>query len=181
MNKLPATMAAVAVLTATSAGCADPETPAPAVSPENPAVSTIFSPGAADEPLPADQVFMPDAHIEDGALLFRFQLPPGYYLYKDTISVRSLTDAVVLADHEFIEEWGRSEIVVDEWFGEQAVFFNEAHGTAQVRAIVQNVRSMDIELSYQGCKKDSICYLPQAKVLSVEIPAQLESAADKTE
>ena len=177
MTKLPTTLAMLTLC----AGCAEAELPTPSETLESPTASTVFSPKSSDEPLPADQVFRPDAHVEDGALLFRIQLPPGYYLYKDKISVRSLSEAVSLEDQEFIEEWGRSEIVVDEWFGEQAVFFGEAHGRAQIRSLIQNVPSMDIELSYQGCKEDGICYMPQAKVLSVDFPARLESAADKSE
>jgi len=181
MSKLPESLAALAALLALFAGCAEAESPRPSLPLEGPTASTVFSQNSSDAPLPADQVFVPDAHIEDGAVLFRIQLQPGYYLYKDKISVRSLSAAVGLESHEFIEEWGRSEIVVDEWFGEQEVFFDEAHGSAQIRLPIKATPSMDIELSYQGCKEDGICYMPQAKVLSVDIPGQLESAADKTE
>jgi thiol:disulfide interchange protein DsbD len=181
MTKPPTTLAVLTALLALVAGCAEAESPKPSLPLESPNASTVFSPKSNDEPLPADQVFVPDAHVENGALLFRIQLLPGYYLYKDKISVRSLSEAINLGDHEFIEEWSHSEVVVDEWFGEQEVFFDEAHGSAEIRSLIQNIPSMDIELSYQGCKTDGICYLPQAKVLSVDVPARLESAADKTE
>jgi thiol:disulfide interchange protein len=147
MTKLRTTLAALAALPALFAGCAEAESPKPSLPLESPTASNVFSPQSSDEPLPADQVFIPDAHVENGALLFRIQLPPGYYLYKDKIGVRSLSEAIDLEDHEFIEEWSHSEIVVDE----------------------------------QGCKENGICYMPQAKVLSVDVPARLESAADKTE
>ena len=181
MTKPPTNLAALAALLALVAGCAEAESPKPSLPLESPTASTIFSPKSSDEPLPADQVFVPDAYVENGALRFRIQLLPGYYLYKDKISVRSLSEAINLEDHAFIEEWGHSEIVVDEWFGEQEVYFNEAHGSAQIRSPIENIASMDIELSYQGCKQDGICYMPQAKVLSVDIPARLESAPDNTE
>ena len=181
MTKPPTTLAALAAVLALFAGCAEAESPKPSLPLESPTASNVFSPQSSDEPLPADQVFIPDAHVENGALLFRIQLPPGYYLYKDKIGVRSLSEAIDLEDHEFIEEWSHSEIVVDEWFGEQEVFFDEAHGSAQIRSLIQNIPSMDIELSYQGCKENGICYMPQAKVLSVDVPARLESAADNTE
>jgi thiol:disulfide interchange protein DsbD len=181
MSKLLTTLSAAVALTAVFAGCAEADTPKPTVALENPATPNVFSPQGSDEPLPADQVFIPDAHIEDGALLYRIQLLPGYYLYKNKIDVRSLSDGTVLDDHVFIEEWSGSEVVVDEWFGEQEVYFNEAHGIAQIKSLIQDLGSMEIELSYQGCKKDGICYMPQAKVLSVDFPARLESAADDPE
>jgi len=181
MKKRATFAVATAALIAISTSCAKPEPPAPEPPLEPPAAATVFSTDSSEQPLPADQVFVPDAHVDDGALFFRIQLLPGYYLYKNKISVRSLSDDVGLGDHAFVEEWGQSETVFDEWFGEQQVFFSEAHGSAPVKRQTSNPRTFDIELSYQGCKKDGVCYVPQTKVLSVVLPAQLESAADPTE
>lgn len=181
MNKLATTLATLAALLTGSTGCAETETPSPAVLPETSNPASVFSPMGSGEPLPVDQVFIPDAHSEDGKLLFRIQMLPGYYLYKDKIEVRSLDDAISLDEPFFIEEWSRSEIVVDEWFGEQAVYFDEAHGGARLQQHSPGTRTLEIELSYQGCKKDGICYLPKAKVLSVDVPAQLESPAETSE
>lgn len=181
MKKPPITIAAVAALIAISTGCAEPDTAQPELPVEQPAAETVFSMGSSEKPLPADQVFVPDAHVDGGALFFRIQLLPGYYLYKDKISVRSLSSDVALGDYAFLEEWSQSETVFDEWFGEQQVYFSEAHGSAQVEEHTTDARTFDIELSYQGCKKDGICYVPQTKVLSVAIPASLESATDPKE
>jgi len=181
MKKLPTSAAAAAALIAISASCAEPEPAATPVSIEQPAATSVFSLDSSEEPLPADQVFVPDAHVDGGALFFRIQLLPGYYLYKDKINVRSLSDGVGLDEFVFVDEWSESEAIFDEWFGEQQVFFTEAHGSAPINQQTSNARKFDIELSYQGCKKDGICYMPQSKVLSVAIPTQLESAADPTE
>jgi len=181
MNKLPLRLVAVVALGTVSAGCAQPEAPVPTVAPEKPATSTVFSPASGDEPLPADQVFVPDAHVDGDTLFFRIQILPGYYVYQDKIGVRPLSENAGFDPHRFIDEWSRSEIVVDEWFGEQAVYFDEVHGAAGVRLREAEANALEIELSYQGCKKEGICYVPQTKVLSVNLPAQLESAADQTE
>lgn len=181
MRKLPTTTAAIAALIALSASCAETDPPKPEMSLEQSTASTVFSAQSSEEPLPADRVFVPDAHVDDDALFFRIQLLPGYYLYKDKISVQSLSDGVALDTHTFVEEWSRAEIVVDDWFGEQEVFFSEAHGSAQLSRRATDAGTLEIELSYQGCKKDGICYVPQTKVLSVTMPAQLESAAEQTE
>ena len=181
MKKPPITIGAVAALIAISTGCAATETTSLELPVEQPAATNVFSTASSEKPLPADQVFVPDAHIDDGALFFRIQLLPGYYLYKDKISVRSLSSDVALGDYAFLEDWSQSEAVFDEWFGEQLVYFNEAHGSARVEEHEADARTFDIELSYQGCKKDGICYVPQTKVLSVAIPASLESATDPKE
>lgn len=181
MNKILVTLAAIAALSTVSAGCAQPEAPATTAPPEKPATSTVFSPAASDEPLPADQVFVPDAHIDGDTLFFRIQILPDYYVYQDKVRVKPLSVDTDFDTHRFIDEWSRSEIVVDEWFGEQVVYFNEVHGAADVRLGTADLDALEIELSYQGCKKEGICYVPQTKVLSVALPAQLESAVDQTE
>lgn len=181
MSKLTTNLAAMVALIAVLAGCAEPRVPEPVASAEQPSAATVFSATGSDRPLPADQVFVPDAHVEDGRLFFRIQMLPGYYLYKDKLDIRPLSDAVGLGDYEIVDEWSRSEIIVDDWFGEQTVFFDEVHGAARTHPKSPGVRTVEFELSYQGCKKDDICYVPQSKVLSVEMPAQLESGADQTE
>ena len=181
MTKPLITLTTAAVLTVIFSGCAEAEPPEPGASPERPSTSTVFSPRSSDQPLPADDVFFPDAYAEDHTLYFRVQMLPGYYLYKDKIGVRSLSDGIEVDGAPLDDKWGVSETVVDEWFGEQAVFFIEASGAARLAQQEADARSVDIELTYQGCKEEGLCYLPVTKVLSVEIPAQLESAADQTE
>ncbi len=181
MSTLLKSVAVLAALTAVSAGCAEPETPGPAMTLDSPPASTVFSPRNSDSPLPVDEVFIPDVHIEDDVLFFRIQVLPGYYLYKDKLSVRSLSADTELDEHDLIEKWSTVEVVIDEWFGEQEVVFNEAHGAAGITRGPGADPMLDIELSYQGCKKDGLCYLPQAKVLSIDFRTPLESAADETE
>lgn len=185
MSKLVTKLAAGVALAAIFTGCTEPETADPTLSAEQPlkqsSASAVFSSTSGEEPLPADQVFFPDAYAEDGQLLFRIQMLPGYYLYKDKFELRSLSDSIGFDEHGFNEKWSHSDVIVDEWFGEQEVFFDEAHGMARMHLKAPGIRTVEFELSYQGCKKDDICYMPQTKVLSVDIPAQLESSADKTE
>ena len=181
MSKHLTTLAATAALAALFSGCAEAEPPEPGVSPERPAASTVFSSQSSDQPLPADDVFFPDAYAEDDTLYFRVQMLPGYYLYKDKIGVRSLSDGVDVDGEPLEDKWSPSETVVDEWFGEQAVFYIEASGAASLHREAPDARAVEIELTYQGCKEDGLCYLPKSKILSVEMPARLESAADPTE
>lgn len=181
MNKRLTTIAAAAMLAAIFSGCAEAEPPEPAISLDRPPPATVFSSQGSEQPLPADDVFFPDAYAEDDTVYFRVQMLPGYYLYKDKIGVRSLSDGIDVETDPIEDKWSASEIVVDEWFGEQAVFYIEASGASRMHQHAAEVRSVDIELTYQGCKEDGLCYLPVSKVLSVEMPAQLESAADQTE
>ena len=181
MTKHLETLTTAAVLVAIFSGCAEAEPPEPAVSFERPSTATVFSSQSSDQPLPADEVFFPDAYAEDNTLYFRVQMLPGYYLYKDKIDVRSLSDGIKVDGEPLDDKWSASETVVDEWFGEQAVFYIEASGAARLAQQEPDARAVDIELTYQGCKEEGLCYLPVTRVLSIEMPAQIESGADQTE
>ncbi len=168
MNKPLIPLALAGALFALASGCAESTLPQP---PE-----TVFD--ASDAPLPPDDVFFPEAQRDGDDVLFRVQMLPGYYLYKDKIEVRSLTTGVELGEPMFLST---SETITDEWFGEQAVFYIEAAGTAALSANDPGDDELMIELTYQGCKEDGLCYLPVERELTIGSAAKVESAANPFE
>jgi len=126
-----------------------------------------LSGNSSDEVLPADQVFMPDAFALDGNTIeFGIRLLPGYYLYKSKISVVSLNDDAKAGQLEL----PKGKMKTDEWLGEQEVYFDEVFGKVAVARATPEAMELEIELSYQGCKVDGICYLPVSRVLTVSLP-----------
>jgi len=122
---------------------------------------------SSDEPLPADQVFMADAFAVDGNTIeFGIRLLPGYYLYKSKISVVSLNDNAKAGQLKL----PKGKMKTDEWLGEQEVYFDEVFGTVAIARATPEAMDLEIELSYQGCKVDGICYLPVSRVLTVSLP-----------
>ena len=122
---------------------------------------------AIDEALPADEVFVPDAFAVDGNTIeFGIRLLPDYYLYKSKISLRSLSDTAKTGQLDL----PKGKVKTDEFFGEQEVYFDEVFGTVAIARATPAAMDLEIELSYQGCKVDGICYLPQTKVLTVSLP-----------
>ena len=120
-----------------------------------------------DDALPADQVFKPDAFAVDGNTIeIGIRLLPDYYLYKSKISVRSLSDKARAGQLDLPE--GKQK--TDEWLGEQEVYFDEVFGKVAIARATPEAMDLDIELSYQGCKVDGICYLPVTKTLTVSLP-----------
>jgi thiol:disulfide interchange protein DsbD len=120
-----------------------------------------------DEALPADQVFMPDAFAIDGNTIeFGIRLLPDYYLYKSQISLVSLNDNAKAGQLEL----PKGKLKTDEWLGEQEVYFDEVFGTVAIARATPEAMDLEIELSYQGCKLDGICYLPVSRVLTVSLP-----------
>jgi len=126
-----------------------------------------LSGNSLDEVLPADQVFRPDAFAVDGNTIeFGIRLLPGYYLYKSQISLVSLNDNAAAVRLEL----PKGKMKTDEWLGEQEVYFDEVFGKVAIARATPEAMDLEIELSYQGCKVDGICYLPVSRVLTVSLP-----------
>ena len=122
---------------------------------------------SSDRALPADEVFFPNAFAVDGNTIeFGIRLLPGYYLYKSKITVRSLNDKAEAGQLDL----PKGKIKTDEWLGEQEVYFNEVFGRVTIARATPAAMDLEIELGYQGCKVDGICYLPITKVLTVSLP-----------
>ena len=122
---------------------------------------------SSDRALPADEVFFPNAFAVDGNTIeFGIRLLPGYYLYKSKITVRSLNDKAETGQLDL----PKGKIKTDEWLGEQEVYFNEVFGRVTIARATPEAMDLEIELGYQGCKVDGICYLPITKVLTVSLP-----------
>ena len=152
--------------------CAEPEAPAEETLQPAPATAGVF--GASNNaPPPAEEVFQPDVFAEsDGSITLGFRMPQGYYIYRDKISLRSLSDGVEIGDLDLPP----GEIVVDDWFGEQQVYFFDMMANASVTRGGQ--AAIEVEVTWQGCKENELCYLPVSKVIPVELAAQVESAAE---
>jgi len=126
-----------------------------------------LSGNSIDKALPADKVFIPDAFAVDGNTIeFGIRLLPDYYLYKSKISVRSLNDNAKAGQLDL----PKGKVKTDEWLGEQEVYFDEVFGKVAIARATPEAMDLEIELNYQGCKVDGICYLPVSKVLTVSLP-----------
>lgn len=122
---------------------------------------------SADNPLPASEVFIADAFAIDGNTIeFGIRILPGYYLYKSKISVVALNDDAKAGQLDL----PKGKIKTDEWLGEQEVYFDEVFGKVAIARATPKAMDLEIELSYQGCKVDGICYMPISTVLSVMLP-----------
>jgi len=127
-----------------------------------------LSGNSIEDALPADEVFIPDAFAVDGNTIeFGIRLLPDYYLYKSKIAVRSLNDNARAGQLDL----PKGKVKTDEWLGEQEVYFDEVFGKLAIARATPEAMDLDIELNYQGCKVDGICYLPVSKVLTVSLPA----------
>lgn len=124
-----------------------------------------------DAPLPAEQVFQPGAErIGDNGLRLTWDILPGYYLYRDSIKARSLSPGVTLGPPSLPQGKDKE----DEYWGKTQVYYGQPVAEATLSGAGPG--AVEIEVSYQGCKEDSICYPPQTRILTAG-PAASGAAA----
>ena len=124
------------------------------------------SSGKNDFP-PPDEVFFPDVFAVDGNTVeVGFRIIPGFYLYKEKISVRVIGDDARAGTLEL----PTGTVHTDEFFGEQEVYYDEVMGRLAIARATPDAMTLELELNYQGCADDGLCYVPQTKVMTVNLP-----------
>jgi thiol:disulfide interchange protein DsbD len=119
--------------------------------------------------LPVDQAFALQASASSpGRIELRWQIAPGYYLYKHRITVEGLADGVLSLPKGHPKH--------DEFFGDV-----ETYRTALVATYAgtpaPGATTLALKVKYQGCADVGVCYPPQMRTLQVSLPAAAASAA----
>jgi thioredoxin:protein disulfide reductase len=124
--------------------------------------ANLFTDGIAeDEFLSPDVAFKLDITQKDANnLTAKFNIEPGYYLYKQRITFKDAAGKVLAANLP------AGDIKDDPNFGKQEVFHHDF-----VAIIPLNSANGDIKISarYQGCSEKGLCYAPQTKDFTINI------------
>src|SRR5690606_39798905 len=127
-----------------------------------------------DEFLPVDEAFRPQAVALDGNTLeVSIAVAPGYYLYKDKISVRTAAGRVQLGRLAL----PAGELKNDPYFGEMEVYHEDVLGKLPLARATPDAQKLELEGGYQGCADGGICYPPQKRTLTVSLPRATAVAA----
>lgn len=118
-------------------------------------ISLFFAlgPALAAPPLPVDQAFrLSVTRDTDGRLVLNWQIANGYYLYRDHIEAKDGQGNALAVDMQ------PGLPKDDPNFGRLEVYYT--HATASVK-----VDGKPLELTYQGCQEDGICYRPETRTI----------------
>lgn len=127
-----------------------------------------FGSSGQEEFPPPDEVFFPDVQPVDGNTVeLIIRVIPGFYLYKNKISVAALGDQARAGKLDL----PKGKLKTDEFFGEQEVYYDEVVARVAIARATPAAMDLDLEVGYQGCADGGLCYLPQTKVISVSLPA----------
>ncbi|MDA1073852.1 MAG: protein-disulfide reductase DsbD [Proteobacteria bacterium] len=117
--------------------------------------------------LPVDEAFVLSTAVgSDGAILARWEMPDGYYLYRHRFSFETREGSGV--------QLGAAEIPpgkkkVDEYFGEVEVYYHEA--TARV-PVLRGSGTIEVGINYQGCADYGLCYPPETRWFTLSVGAK---------
>jgi thiol:disulfide interchange protein DsbD len=109
--------------------------------------------------LKVDEAFGFDFEQREGELVIKWDIAPGYYLYKkqfQTVTKNATLGDPVYPAHETIE---------DEFFGISDVFFDDIQVSYP---IIQAAQDGQVKLRFQGCAEAGLCYPPTTKVLYLD-------------
>lgn len=123
---------------------------------------------ATDEILDPEIAFRVIADIDsDNDIVLNWEIEQGYYLYRNKFSVESNNFFVKLRDYDF----PKGKLKEDAAFGKVEVYYGQNSLSIPFEITESNVKEFNIDVAYQGCKEDSVCYPPMKKTLTVLIPA----------
>lgn len=104
-----------------------------------------------------------------GEILARFQMPKGYYLYRDKISFKLIEPKG--ATMSVVGGLPKGAPHVDEHFGTVEIFRGELPFTLKLQGGPASATLVRFSASFQGCKEDDICYPPETVTREVKLSA----------
>ncbi len=133
-----------------------------AVSPANAALWESLT-ATSETPLTVDEAYQFSySQPEPDLLLLNWQMPDGYYLYRDKIKLHT-SDKVTILD---IQK-GAAVEKEDAIYGRSWVYFNSAEVRVAIQQIQNGEANSDIQVEYQGCWEGGLCYPPEIKPVSL--------------
>ena len=126
--------------------------------------------------LKVDQAFALTTELgSDGALLARWEMPDGYYLYRHGFLFETRGTASQTLSEAQIPPGKAKQ---DEFFGEVEVYYHSASARLPLDGVRPAAADLpaEIGITYQGCADAGLCYPPETKWVALDAAA-LDSSA----
>jgi thioredoxin:protein disulfide reductase len=125
---------------------------------------------ADSEFLDPDVAFRPSltASADGTALIARWDIADGYYLYRDKLRAE-LEDGTGVSLHT--AELPAGKVKQDETFGRVEVYYDMVEMRVPLSRAETAAMPIRVKLGYQGCAEAGICYPPQTKSLDLQLAA----------
>jgi thiol:disulfide interchange protein len=119
--------------------------------------------------LPVDKAFELSAkETAKHKIEFTWKIAPGYYLYRHRTQVSSADGAFKASPLQLPE----GEHKKDPFFGDVQTYRNQITAV-QTGGVASDIGSVTFEVKYQGCADLGVCYPPQKRTISVDVPLSM--------
>lgn len=122
-----------------------------------------------------EQAFPYTLEASADEILVRFDVPDGYYLYRERFDFGTDTPGVTLGDPNYPE----GKIYEDEFFGVVETYRNKLDIPIPYERTAA-ADELNLQLTLQGCADIGLCYPPQDWSRTVALPAAAASSAAST-
>ena len=134
--------------------------------------------GMESDLLDVDAAFRLETAVIDGNTVeARWEVAPGYYLYRDKFSFTLLDGAGVALD---AAEFPAGEIKDDPTFGRVEVYHDGVTATLPLQRTDSEPTAIRLAIGYQGCAEGRICYTPQTREVELDLPQAAATVAALT-
>ncbi|TQI78384.1 thiol:disulfide interchange protein DsbD [Serratia fonticola] len=121
--------------------------------------ASLFGQNGGNQFVPVDQAFAFDFKQQDQQLTLKWQIRPGYYLYRQQIKL--VPQQATLGKFEL----PAGLMHKDEFFGEVAIFKTPLTLTIP---LLQADANASLSVTYQGCAEAGFCYPPETRVIPLD-------------
>ncbi|MBC8025591.1 MAG: protein-disulfide reductase DsbD [Steroidobacteraceae bacterium] len=101
--------------------------------------------------------------LSTNTMQLNWRIADGYYLYKQRIKVEPAGDTKTIG--ALVLPKGESHS--DEYFGEQEIYRQSVDATFSVPP--SDAKSVNVNVTYQGCADAGLCYPPQTTLISISL------------
>lgn len=111
--------------------------------------------------LPAKEAFKLNHIVDNNKVVFTWEMPKGYYLYKDQFKITQSGESKPL-DMDLSSNWKQ---VDDPIFGSVDVFYKRA--SAEIEISPDHFGELNLSVQFQGCASGRLCYPPETRDINV--------------
>lgn len=123
--------------------------------------------------LPVNDAFRPGiAGLTDQEIRVRFEVAPGYYLYRHRLGFALTGEGATVAGYSLPEGQDRH----DEYFGDVEVYYDSLDVKLSLDGSLTSEQQLKID--FQGCADAGLCYPPE--IVTLALPGSGEARPDMT-
>jgi len=108
-----------------------------------------------------------------GTLRFSWSIAEGYYLYRHKFKFASQTPGIEAGSPVL----PKGEVKQDKFLGTVEILRDNVTAELPLRRLDPKANRVVIDLSYQGCAENRVCYLPIHKTVAFDLPEAGDAAA----